>query len=109
MNTWEETVRELGPEVRLLFLHEQKLEIGVKMGTKAKTLEYERLRFTLIGVVVALEGYCDVCKQHVVLQMKIRDLYRRLAHAHTALNGLGMKCTICNTPDRTLRLPNLWE
>ena len=35
MNTWEETVKELEPEIRKLFLYEKKLAIDVKMGSKA--------------------------------------------------------------------------
>jgi len=35
VNTWEETVKELEPEIRKLFLYEKKLAIDVKMGSKA--------------------------------------------------------------------------
>jgi hypothetical protein len=111
VDTWEETIKELEPEIRKLFLHEQKLGIDVKMATRVRTLEYEKLRLTLIGDVeqVALESYCNECKQRVVHQMKILQYYRRLAHAHTELNGLAMKCPTCNVPHRTLTLPNIWE
>lgn len=111
VDTWEETIKELEPEIRKLFLHEQKLGIDVKMATRVRTLEYEKLRLTLIGDVeqVALESYCNECKQRVVHQMKILQYYRRLAHAHTELNGLAMKCPTCNVPYRTLTLPNIWE
>jgi hypothetical protein len=44
VNTWEETVKELQPEIRKLFLYEQKLAIDIKMGRRARTLEYEKLR-----------------------------------------------------------------
>lgn len=111
VNTWEEAVKELEPEIRKLFLYEQKLAIDVKMGSRARTLEYEKLRLTLIGDVefVALEGYCNECKQFVAVEMTIQ-YYRRLAYAHShSVDGLAMKCTKCNAPHRPLRLPNLLE
>jgi hypothetical protein len=112
VNTWEETVKELEPEIRKLFLYEQKLAIDVKMGSKARTLEYEKLRLALIGNVesIALQGYCNECKQFVVVKMTILEYYRRLAHVHTPLDGLAMTCSKCNSyPHRPLRLRNLWE
>jgi hypothetical protein len=112
VNTWEETVKELEPEIRKLFLYEQKLAIDVNMGSKARTLEYEKLRLDLIGDVelVALEGYCNECKQFVLVKMKILEYYRRLAYAHTSLDGLAMTCSKCESfPRRPLRLRNLRE
>jgi hypothetical protein len=112
VNTWEETVKELDPEVRKLFLYEQKLSIDAKMGSRARTLEYEKLRLTLIGDVefVALEGYCNECKQFRACEMSIRQYYRRLAYAHKSLDGLAMTCSKCeSSPRRPLRLPNLWD
>ena len=110
MTTWKETLEELEPEVRELYLNELKLNIDGIMNARALTLEYERLRFSLIGdvEVVALEGYCTECKQRPVLQMKIVQYYQRLAHAFTPLNGLVMQCPKCNSPHTTLRLPNVW-
>ena len=48
------------------------------MGSKAQTLEYEKLRLDLIGdaELVALEGYCNECKQFVVVKMKTLEYYR---------------------------------
>ena len=112
MNTWEETVKELEPEIRKLFLYEQKLAIDVKMGSEARTLEYEKLRWDLIGDVelVALEGYCSECKQFVVVKMTVLEYYRRLAYANTDLDGLGTTCPKCNSyPRRPLRLRDLRE
>jgi hypothetical protein len=112
VNTWEETVKELEPEIRKLFLYEQKLAIDVKMGSEARTLEYEKLRLDLIGDVelVALEGYCNECKQFVVVKMKILEYYRRLAYADKVVDGLAMACSKCNSrPHRPLRLRNLRE
>ena len=112
VNTWEETVKELEPEIRKLFLYEQKLAIDVKMGSKARTLEYEKLRLDLIGDVelVALEGYCNECKQFVVVKMTILEYYRRLAYADKVLDELAMTCSKCNSfPHRPLRLRNLRE
>jgi hypothetical protein len=110
-NTWEETVKELEPEIRKLFLYEQKLAIDIKMGRRARTLEYEKLRLALMGDVefVALQGYCNECKQYVAREMTILHYYRQLAYAHTSLDGLAAKCPRCNTPHRQPRLPNLWE
>jgi hypothetical protein len=34
VNTWEETINELEPEGRKLYLHEEKLSLDVKMGTR---------------------------------------------------------------------------
>jgi len=36
VNTWEETVKELEPEIRKLFLYEKKLAIDVKWAVKHK-------------------------------------------------------------------------
>ena len=93
-----------------MFLYEQKLTIDVKMGSEARTLEYEKLRWDLRGDVelVALEGYCSECKQFVVVKMTILEYYRRLAYAHTSLDGLADKCPKCNSfPHRPLRLRDL--
>jgi hypothetical protein len=110
MDIWLETVNELEPEVRKLYLYEVKLSLDVTMGKIATTLQYEKSRSTIIDdvEVVALEGYCAECKQRSVLQMKITKYYWRLAHAFTPLNGLAMQCPKCNSPSKTLRLPNVW-
>jgi hypothetical protein len=110
MTTWKETLEELEPEVRKLYLNELKLNIDGIINARSLTLEYEKLRFALIGdvEVVALEGYCTECKQRPVRQMKIVEYYQRLAHAFTPLNGLVMECPKCNSPQKTLRLPNVW-
>lgn len=110
MTAWKETLEELEPEVRKLYLNELKLYIDGIINSSSLTLGYEKLRFTLIAdvEVVALEGYCTECKQRPVLQMKIVRYYQRLAHAFTPLNGLVMKCPKCNSPHKTLQLPNVW-
>ena len=110
MTTWKETLEDLEPEVRKLYLNELKLNIDGIMNSSSLTLEYEKLRFTLIADVgvVALEGYCTECKQRPVLQMKIVEYYQRLAHAFTPQIGLVMKCPKCNSPHKTLQLPNVW-
>jgi hypothetical protein len=110
MTTWKETLEELEPEVRKVYLNELKLEIDAIMNASSLTLEYEKLRFSLIAdvEVVAVEGYCTECKQRSVFQMKIMDYYQRLAHAFTPLNGLVMQCPKCNSPHKTLQLPNVW-
>ena len=82
------------------------------MGSKAQTLEYEKLRLDLIGDVelVALEGYCNECKQFVVVKMKVLEYYRRLAYADKVVDGLAMACSKCNSrPHRPLRLRDVRE
>jgi len=82
------------------------------MGSKAQTLEYEKLRLDLIGdaELVALEGYCNECKQFVVVKMKTLEYYRRLAYADKVVDGLAMACSNCNSrPHRPLRLRDLRE
>lgn len=110
VRTWEEALNELETEVRKLYLYDLKLSIDVKVGKNALTLEYEKLRLTLLEDVesVALEGYCNKCKQHPVLPMKIVQYYRRLTYAFTPLKGLAMQCPKCNLPNKTLRLTNVW-
>ena len=70
-------------------------------------LEYEKLRFGLIGDVetVALEGYCNKCKKPAVIQMKIVEYYQ--SHAHVSL--VATICPLCSSPDTTLQLPQLWD
>jgi hypothetical protein len=110
IQTWKETINELEAEVRKLYLYDLKLSIDVIVGQKALTLEYEKLRFTLRDdvEVVALEGYCSECKQCPVLPMKIVQYYSHLVHAFTPLKGLVMQCSKCNSPHKTLQLPNVW-
>jgi hypothetical protein len=110
MGTWEETINELEAEVRKLYFYDLKLSIDVKVDKKSITSEYEKRRLSLLGdvEVIALEGYCAERKQRSVLQMKITKYYWRLAHAFTPLNGLAMQCPKCNSPHKTLRLPNVW-
>jgi hypothetical protein len=55
----------LPPEERKLYLYEQKLRFEIKMGSKAMTKEYERVRLEVIAEpeIVALEGFCNECGQ----------------------------------------------
>ena len=87
-------------------MYEVKLSLDSTMGDIASTLEYEKLRFALIGdvEVVALEGYCNYCKKPVVIQKKIVEYYQ--SHAHVSL--VLMKCPVCNSPQLTLKVPQLW-
>jgi hypothetical protein len=111
LDTWEEAIDELDPDTRKLYLYDQKLDYDQKMGKKAITKEYEMLRYDLRQdpEVIALEGYCYECKRRAVIHMKILQYNRRLANAHTWLDGRAFTCPKCNAPERTLLLPNLWE
>jgi len=76
-------VDELDPDVRKLFLHDQKLLFDVKMGHLALTKEYEDLRYNLREDPenIVLEGFCSGCNRHGVIEMKITQYYRRVAYA----------------------------
>jgi hypothetical protein len=58
--------------------------LDVRMGIKAMTKRYERLRFELIGdtETVALEGRCTACNQYIVFPMKMIEYTRRLVNMH---------------------------
>jgi hypothetical protein len=107
VNIWQETINELEPEVRKLYLHEVKLSLDATMSNIATTLDYEKLRFALIEdvEVVALEGYCNECKKPAAVKVKIVEYYQ--SHAHVSL--VSTKCPLCNSPDPTLQLPQLWN
>jgi hypothetical protein len=109
VNAWEDTINELEPEIRKLFLYDQKLNIDIKMGAKAMSKEYEKLRLELIGETerIALEGFCSECRRRYVFPMKIMEYTRRLANAH--LITLAIRCPKCKANQRTLQLPNLWS
>jgi len=111
VNTSEEAIEELDPDTRNRYLYDQKLDYDQKMGSRAITKEYEMLRYNLRQdpEVIALEGFCDECKRRAVIHMKILQYNRRLAYAHTWLDGRAFTCPKCNAPERTLLLPNLWE
>ena len=81
----------------------------LKMGASARTSEYERLRLALGGDVefVALEGYCNECKQFLAVRMTILQYYRLLAYADLQDGRLPAKCPRCDAPHRPLRLPIL--
>ena len=111
VNTSEEAIEELDSETRKRFLFDQKLGYDQKMGSRAITKEYEMLRYNLRQdpEVIALEGFCGECDRRTVIQMKILQYNRRLAYAHTWLDGRAITCPKCNARERTLLLPNLWE
>jgi hypothetical protein len=92
-----------------LYMYDRKLAIDLKMESKALSNKYEKLRLELIGETerIALEGVCSACKERSVFSMKIIDYTLRLANAH--LIDFSITCPKCNAPQRTLRLPNLWE
>jgi|SRR6476659_52610 len=108
VRAWEETVDELEPQIRRLYMYEQKLAIDVKMGSKALNREYEELRLELMENVeeVALEGVCTACNQRSAFQMLIIEYTTRLANAHILRPFI--KCPKCDVSERTLRLPILW-
>ena len=107
VRVWIETIDELDPQTRQLYLYEQKLAIDFKMGSKALSRDYEVKRLELIDNVeeVALEGICSACKQRSAFRMKIVEYSTRLANAHILWPFI--KCPKCNVPERTLQLPIL--
>jgi hypothetical protein len=108
VSTWVETINELEPLVRKLYMYDQKLVIDIKMGSKALSKEYEKLRLELRGETerIVLEGVCNACKQRSVFPMEIIEYTLRLANAD--LIHPSVKCSKCNASQQTLQLPNLW-
>jgi len=106
-NIWQETVNELEPEVRKLYLYEVKLGLDATMGSVASTFEYEKLRFAIREDVeaIALEGHCAKCKRRPVIQMKIVEYYQ----SHASITLVLKKCPLCNPPLLSLHLPQLWN
>jgi hypothetical protein len=108
VDIWQETMNELEPGIRKLYLYEVKLSLDATMGAVAGTLEYEKLRFALIGDVetVVLEGHCNECKKSAVVKdVKIVEYYQSQGH----VSLVSTKCPLCNSPDLTLQLPQLWN
>jgi hypothetical protein len=108
IEVWEETINELPPEERKLYLYEQKLSFEIKMGSKAMSKEYEKLRLEVIGEaeIVALEGFCNECDHSIIFPMKIVEYIRRLAFMDRI--RLARICPKCQSTQPTLQLPNLW-
>jgi hypothetical protein len=75
-------LNELDQVTRELVLYDNKLTIEMKMGSKAITTEYFKLRYELRTEFdkVALEGVCITCKQHSVLRMGIIDYIGHMAY-----------------------------
>jgi hypothetical protein len=109
VKAWEEAIGELEPQIRQLYMYEQKLAIDVKMGSKALSKDYEILRLELREnvEVVALEGICIACHEHSAFYMKIIDYTKSLANAGKSL--LFINCPKCDAYGRTLQLPILWQ
>jgi hypothetical protein len=109
---WEETLDELEPEIKKLFLHDQKLIFDTVMGHGALTKEYEDLRYKIREDPenIVIEGFCSGCNKMGVIEMNITQYYRRVAYADDVeRKGLLYACPNCNARPRTLQLPNLLE
>ena len=104
---WKETIDELDPQTRQLYMYEQKLAIDFKMGSKALSRDYEvkRLKLRENVEVVALEGICIACHEHFAFCMKIIEYTISLANAGKSL--LFTNCPKCPAYGRTLRVPIL--
>jgi hypothetical protein len=109
VRVWEETIDELDPQTRQLYVYEQKLAIDVKMGSKAWSKDYEILRLGLRENVeeVALEGICNECHERSAFHMKIIEYTNRLANADRLRPYI--KCPKCDVHERTLQIPILWQ
>lgn len=105
MNIWQETINELEPEVRKLYLYEVKLGLDATMGSIASRSEYEKLRFAIREDVetIALEGSCAECKKRAVIQMKIVEYYESCTWLVLE------RCPLCNPSLVSLHLPQLWN
>ena len=108
VRAWVEAIDELEPQIRQLFMYEQKLAIDFKMGSKALSRDYEVKRLELRENVeeVALEGLCTACNQRSAFKMKIIKYTVRLANAHILRPFIN--CPKCPASERTLQLPILW-
>ena len=84
---WKETIDELDPQTRQLYMYEQKLAIDFKMGSRALSRDYEvkRLKLRENVEVVALEGICIACHEHSAFYMKIIEYIISLANAGKSL------------------------
>jgi hypothetical protein len=104
---WEETINELDQENRKLFMYDQKHICESRMGAKAVTKSYERLRLELREETetVALEGFCTACNKDIAFPMNLIEYIRRIVNAHVLLPSI--TCPKCNAAQRTLRLPFL--
>jgi hypothetical protein len=108
IEVWKETINEPPPQERKLYLYEEKLRFEIKMGSKAMTKEYEKLRLEVIGEpeIVALEGFCNECGHRIIFPMNIVDYIRLLSLMdRTRLDKI---CPNCHSTQRTIQLPNLW-
>lgn len=102
-----EVLNELDQVTRELVLYDNKLAIDVKMGAKAATKEYSKLRYELKAEYdkVAIEGTCITCKQRSVFRMEIIEYLRHLAYIVPLAEE---KCSKCESPEGIMKLPNLW-
>jgi hypothetical protein len=102
VRVWKETIDELDPQTRQLYMYEQKLAIDYKMGSKALSREYEVKRLELRENVeeVALEGICNVCHRRYVFPMKIIEYTFRLAYIDRLPSPI--HCPECKKYERTI-------
>jgi hypothetical protein len=110
VNTWIKTIKDLDPDVRRLYMYDQKLTIDRRMGSKALSKEYEQLRLELRAETekVAFEGVCFSCKERCAISIDIIEYTQLLPYAHIP-DFLSVECPKCDSPMRTLELPNILE
>jgi hypothetical protein len=113
LELWIETLNEMPPIERNLYLYDVKLLFDTKMGKMAITREYEDARFRFREEVetIALEGSCNNCHigktAIVVFHMKIMDYMLQLVNLKD--NNIPMTCPNCKSSGNTLIVPNLWD
>jgi hypothetical protein len=94
-----ETLEELNEEVRKLILYSLKISAEKKFENKQEDLtrEYEEFRFNLRTdyELIAVQGYCENCKDTQNLALHYKDLTSRKVN-----------CPSCNTKQMALEIWN---
>jgi hypothetical protein len=108
LDIYDETLKQLDPEIRKFHLYDLKLDIQRRMDKLTTfTKVYEKVRFKVKGNhdIVALEGFCKICDAYFTIEIHILA-FRAMAILQTDKEGTRMKCPGCNT-EKSLILPYL--
>ena len=106
MQLWNETMNEMDPNLRPMFLYRLKLEIERDIGYRVKNQEvFEKLCFGIKDKydVVVMEGYCKNCNCYMYGTGSLLE-YLEIAAA-ASFESVMARCTNCNSDSVIVQRP----